>query len=181
MFTLLGVMLLAMCHVMSENYFIKIFEAIGGGSENVGTALFIACISAAPFLLLFEKVQEKVDIYRIMCSAGVFFALKMLLLIFATQIWQIYLIQLLQTVTYCFTNPPLYYMAKRRISEADLVKGQTVAAAMYTLGTSLGNLVGGRMIDNFGVTSMLWMAFAAAVAGAIIIWISLRKEFDTGK
>lgn len=175
-FTMSGILLLAMCHTMSENYFIKIFQAIGGGSENVGTALFIACITAAPVLLFFEKVQEKVDIYILMRLSGIFFALKMLLLIFATEIWHIYLIELLQTFTYCFAYPPLYYMARRRIAEADLAKGQTIAVALYTLGAALGNYVGGRVIDLFGLSRMLFLAFVIAVVGTIIIHISLRNE-----
>ena len=56
--TMIGVMLVAMCHYMSENYFIAIFERIGGGSEDVGIAMFVACLSAVPFFLCFDKLRQ---------------------------------------------------------------------------------------------------------------------------
>lgn len=174
--TMLGVMLLAMCHMMSESYFIAIFEAIGGGSEDVGIGLFVACISAAPFYMIFEKMLRKISIYKMMKLSGVFFMLKMFLLLIATQVWHIYVIELLQIVTYGFVYQPLYYFAREKVSESDLVKGQSVAVSLYTLGAALGSFVGGRTLDAFGVAGLLKTAFVAACVGTIIICTVLRKE-----
>lgn len=174
--TMTGVMLVSMCHYISENYFIAIFENIGGGSEDVGIAMFVACFSAVPFFLFFEKLRQKIDIYTFLKLAGIFFILKTFLIMQATEVWQIYLIQLLQTVTYGFIYQPLYYMARRQISEADLVKGQAVAVSMYTLGGACGSFAGGRMLDLYGVNAMLWLALAAAFTGAVIINLTLGKK-----
>lgn len=176
MFTMVGVMFVSMCHYMSENYFIAIFERIGGGSEDVGVAMFVACLSAVPFFLCFEKLRQKIDIYFFMKMAGICFMIKTILLIMATQVWHIYLIQLMQTVTYAALYQPLYYMARRRISEADLVKGQAVAISMYTLGGACGSFAGGRMLDAYGAVAMLWLAFGAAFVGTVIICITLGKR-----
>lgn len=174
--TMVGVMLVSMCHYISENYFIAIFEKIGGGSEDVGIAMFVACSSAVPFFLFFEKMREKIDIYTFLKLAGIFFMLKTGLIMLATEVWHIYLIQLLQTFTYGFIYQPLYYMARRLISEADLVKGQAVAISMYTLGGACGSFAGGRILDMYGVEAMLWLALGVACAGAIIINLTLRKD-----
>jgi PPP family 3-phenylpropionic acid transporter len=176
MFTMIGVMFVSMCHYMSENYFIAIFERIGGGSEDVGIGMFVACLSAVPFFLCFEKLRLKIDIYFFMKLGGVCFVIKTILLIMATQVWHIYLIQLMQTVTYAALYQPLYYMARRRISEADLVKGQAVALSMYTLGGACGSFVGGRMLDAYGVIAMLWLALGAAFTGTFIIFVTLKKN-----
>ena len=101
--------------------------------------------------------------------------LKMALLILATQVWQVYLIQLLQAFTYGFLFQPLYYFARQRISEADLVKGQAVAVSMYLLGTASGGFVGGRALDLFGVDRMLLLALFIAFAGTIVINVSLMR------
>lgn len=176
MFTMIGVMFVSMCHYMSENYFIAIFERIGGGSEDVGIGMFVACLSAVPFFLCFEKLRQKIDIYFFMKLGGVCFVIKTILLIMATQVWHIYLIQLMQTVTYAALYQPLYYMARRRISEADLVKGQAVALSMYTLGGACGSFVGGRMLDAYGVVAMLWLALGAALTGTLIIFVTLKNS-----
>lgn len=94
--TILGAMLIAMCHAMTENYLINIFSHMGGDSSNVGTALFIACISAAPVLLLIEKVQNKTGFSVLMRLSGVFYSCKAFLMIEASTVFSIYLIELLQ-------------------------------------------------------------------------------------
>ncbi len=174
--TMVGIMMQAVCHTMSENYFIEVFKNIGGGSEHVGIALFIGCTTAVPFFIYFDKLQDKFGINIFLRTGGFFFALKMLLLILATQVWHIYLIELLQLFTYGFIHQPLYYLAKHKVSEADLVKGQAVSVAMYGLGTAIGNFVGGRTIDLWGVRFTLCLALVIAFVGAIIINLSLGKE-----
>lgn len=173
--TMFGVLLVAMCHTMSENYFITIFQSMGGGSEDVGIGLFVACLSATPFFLFFEKIREKVDIMIFLKTAGIFFMLKTLLLILATEVWHVYLIQLLQTVTYGFIYQPLYYFARQRVAQADLVKGQAVAVSMYLFGAALGGFAGGRALDAFGLHRMLMLALGIAFAGTVIINISLHQ------
>ncbi len=167
--TIAGVILISMCHFMCENYLITVFGRMGGNSSHVGIALFIACITAAPIQLLFEKVQKKISILTLMRLAGIFYAVKALLLIFAVQIWHVYAIELVQTITYGFIYPSLFYYAKMRIPSADMAKGQTIIAASFTLGTAIGSYAGGRLIDVCGLDIMLLSALIFAAAGAVII------------
>ena len=123
MLTMMGVVCLAACHAMGENFLIQIFNRIGGSSENVGVALFLACITAAPAQLYFERIQRRISAVTLLRIAGLFFILKVVLLIFATSVTSVYLIFLLQTFTYGFLYPPLYYLVLQRISTQDMAKG----------------------------------------------------------
>jgi len=173
--TLLGVMLLAACHAMAENYLIQLFTRLGGGSEHVGVALFLACTTAAPFLLFFEKIQRRTGVISLMRLAGVFYVAKATLFIFAPTINSVYLIMLLQTCTYGFLYPSLYYFVGKRVAIADTAKGQTMASSLYTLGTALGNSIGGTVIDSFGLNAMLALAAAIAAAGMLLINVTISK------
>ncbi len=173
--TILGAMPIAMCHSMAENYLFQMFLPMGGSSQHVGAALAIASFSAAPFLLLFEKVQKKIDITLLMRLSGVFYILKAVLMFFASSIWQVYAIVCLQTVTYGFIYPSLFYFAKMKIDKEDMAKGQAVAVAAFTLGTALGSLVGGKAVDAFGFSAMILIAGALAAFGTIIINSSINK------
>ena len=173
--TLLGVMLLAACHAMAENYLIQIFTRLGGGSEHVGTALFIACTTAAPFLLFFERIQRRTGVVRLIRLAGIFYIAKAVLLILAPTIGSVYLIVLLQTCTYGFLYPPLYYFAGQRVSPADTAKGQTMASSLYTLGTALGNSLGGTVIDYFSLNAMLALAACLALLGMLLVNFMITK------
>lgn len=173
--TIVGVILIAMCHSMAENYLFQMFQPMGGNSQNVGAALAIASFTAAPFMLLFEKVQKKINIMLLMRLSGVFYVLKAVLMFFASTIWQVYAIVCLQTVTYGFIYPSLFYFAKMKIEKEDMAKGQAVAVAAFTLGVALGSLAGGKAIDAFNFQAMILIAGALAAAGAGIINFSIKK------
>ena len=176
MVTMLGVMCLAACHAMAENFLIQLFTRIGGGSEHVGIALFLACTTAAPFLLFFERIQRRIGVVILLRLAGFFYIAKAVLLIFASSIVSIYLIELLQTFTYVFLYPPLYYLVLQRIRPQDMAKGQTLASALYTLGTAMGNSLGGVVIDSFGLNTMLAFAACIACTGTVLINAAISRK-----
>lgn len=176
MVTMLGVMFLAACHAMAENYLIHLFERIGGGSEHVGTALFLACITAAPFMLFFERIQTRISVVILLRLSGLFYILKASLLIWAPTITSIYLIELLQTFTYAFLYPSLYYLVLQRVTPEDMAKGQTLTTALFTLGMAMGNSLGGILIDHLGLNAMLTLAACIAVAGTALVNITIGKR-----
>ena len=174
--TMSGVMCLAACHAMAENYLIQLFTRIGGGSENVGVALFLACTTAAPFLMLFERIQRRTGVVVLMRLSGVFYVVKAVSFIFASSVASIYLVELLQTFTYCFLYPSLYYLVIRRIDPADMAKGQMLASALYTLGTAIGNSIGGTAIDVWGLNAMLLIAAVIAACGTLLVHFTIDRR-----
>lgn len=176
MVTMLGVICLAACHSMAENFLIQIFERIGGGSEHVGVALFLACITAAPFMLFFERIQRRVSVVLLLRVCGFFYIAKAVLLIFASSILSVYLIELLQTFTYAFLYPSLYYLAVLRIRPQDMAKGQTLCSAMFTLGMALGNSLGGVALEHLGLSAMLTLAAGMACTGTLLINTAITRQ-----
>ena len=176
MATIAGTMCLAACHTALENFLIQIFSRIGGGSEEVGVALFAAGVSSAPFLLCFERVQKRIGVEVLVRLSGVFFMLKALLMLFASTIPSVYLICMLQTVSYGFVSPALYYLVLRRVGSADMAKGQMLSSALYTLGGGMGNWAAGAMIEYKGLNAMLLMVAGFAALGTILINFTLSAE-----
>lgn len=176
-FSIVGVVMIAMCHAMTENYLINIFNRMGGSSANVGTALFIACIAAAPLLFTIEKVQSKIDYKIMMRLSGICYMLKTFIIIQATTVSGVYIAELLQFCTYGFIYPCLYYYVKDRILDADMAKGQAAAMASYILGTAFGSYVGGSLIGTFGMEQMLVAALMFAGAGAVVINLTVGKRY----
>ncbi len=175
MITVSGVMMIAMCHSMAENFLINMFQPMGEDSRSVGAALAIASFSAAPLMMMFEKLQKKINIMLLMRLSGIFYVLKAVLMFFATNVWQVYAIVCLQTFTYGFIYPSLFYFTQMKIAKADMVKGQAVVVAAFTMGTALGSLVGGKAIDAFNFQVMILLAGLLAGLGAIIVNCSIKK------
>ncbi|MBQ2960265.1 MAG: MFS transporter [Oscillospiraceae bacterium] len=173
--SLLGVMLLAMFHAMTENYMIEIVGKLGGDSSSVGIALFVATAIEALVVIYFEKIREHISDSWLLKYAGLSFLLKSVLLLLAPSVTAIYFIQLLQATSYSFLAPTQMYYANAKVSVADMVKGQAFITAAYSLGCAIGNFTGGQLLDIFNVTVLMIAGIVMAALGTIILFITVDK------
>ena len=173
--SLLGVLLLAMFHAMTENYLIAIFQRLGGGSSNVGVALFIPTVAEAGVLVYFSAIQRKLGNSLLLRIAGITFAVKSVIFLLAPSIGVIYAAQMLQATSYAFLSPTQMYYADAKIRRADMVKGQAFITASYTLGCALGNFCGGVLVEHCGVVTMLSAGVAMAAAGTLVLFLTVDK------
>ena len=173
--SLLGVMLLAMFHAMTENYLIEIAGKLGGDSGSVGIALFVATAIETPVIIFFENIRRHISDNWLLRYAGLSFLLKSLLLLLAPSVTAIYFIQLLQATSYSFLSPTQMYYAKAKVAAADMVKGQAFITAAYSLGCAIGNFSGGQLLDAFNVTALLIAGIIMATAGTVILFATVDK------
>ena len=80
---LVGVLLLAMFHAMTENYLIAILGRLGGDSSHVGVALFIATVVEAPVLFFFSRIRTRINDHWLLRYAAFSFLLKAVLFLLA--------------------------------------------------------------------------------------------------
>lgn len=175
-FSLVGVMLLAMFHAMTENYLIEVVTPLGGDSGSVGVALFIATFVEMVVLMFFERVRKHMKDTLLLKLAGLSFLLKAVLLLLAPSVTAIYLIQLLQATSYTFLSPTQMYYARSRISMADMVKGQAFITASYTLGCAAGNFAGGQLLQHFDVPAMLLGGIVMAALGTAVLCLTVEHR-----
>ena len=175
-FSLLGVLLLAMFHAMTENYLIEVFAPLGGDSGSVGVALFIATLIEMPVLIYFTQVHRRLGHSFMLKVAGLSFLLKSFLLLWAPSVTAIYAIELLQATSYAFLSPTQLYYANDKIDSADMVKGQAFITASYTLGCAIGNFIGGQLLEFFHVHALLLAGVGMAAAGTLILFLTVDKR-----
>ena len=173
--SLLGIGFLAMFHCMIENFMIAIMQRLGGDSSHVGTALFIACISGAPVIFLFQAFRRRCKNTTLMMIAACSFLVKSVLIFFARSIEAVYLIQLMQTCTYAILCPAQVYYAGEKVQTSDMVKGQAFMTAVFSLGCSCGNFMGGQLL-NFGVDALLGFGIFTACLGTVILALTVNKK-----
>ena len=174
--SLVGVLLLAMFHAMTENYLIAILGRLGGDSSHVGVALFIATVVEAPVLFFFNRIRTKINDHWLLRYAAFSFLLKAILFFVAPSIEFIYIIQLLQTTSYGFLSPVQVYYASEKVSQSDMVKGQAFITASYTLGCAMGNFTGGQLLEFFGVSAILLAGIVIAAMGTLVILLTVEKK-----
>ena len=174
--SLLGVMLLAMFHAMTENYLIEVVSPLGGDSGTVGIALFVATAIEMVVIVNFDWLRTRISDSWLLKFAGLSFMLKSVLFLMARNVIAIYGIQLLQATSYSFLSPTQLYYADSKVSPADMVKGQAFITAAYTLGCAIGNFTGGQLLDAFNVRVLLYAGVAMATAGTAVFFLTVNKK-----
>lgn len=174
--SLLGVMLLAMFHAMTENYLIEVVSPLGGDSGTVGVALFVATAIEMVVIVNFDWLRTKISDTWLLKLAGLSFLLKSVLFLMAKNVIMIYGIQLLQATSYSFLSPTQLYYADAKVNPADMVKGQAFITAAYTLGCAIGNFTGGQLLDMFNVRVLLYAGVAMALVGTAVFFLTVDKK-----
>ncbi|MBQ5754851.1 MAG: MFS transporter [Oscillospiraceae bacterium] len=178
--SLLAILLFAASQAMADNYMLAIMERLGGGSSQMGVALSIASFSAIPVMFLFSRLRGRLGDKGILTLMAFSYLFKALAFRLAPSVPVIYAAQLFQMTTYALLAPEQVFYARSRVDPADMVKGQAFITSAFTLGCSLGNLCGGRLLDSFGVEKLLLAILVFAGLGCIILFFSMNKKDKAG-
>lgn len=172
---LAGCVLIYLGHVLLNSFTFQIVQSKGGGSSEMGTATAIAAMSELPTLFLFGYMLKKVrcDIWFRM--TGIFFTLKSLGSLLAPNMTVFYGIQIFQMLGWGLMAAASVYYVNSVMDAEDAIKGQAYITMTYTLGSVIGALLGGTLIDLSGVNTMLLFATVCAAIGSIIIFFGAEK------
>lgn len=165
---LLGCILVYISHVLLNNFTFQIVQAKGGGSSEMGFSMALSAMLELPAMFGFVYMVKKVrcDIwFRI---TGIFFTLKALGTLLAPSIMTFYGVQVFQMFGWALISVSSVYYVNAIMEEQDVIKGQAYMTMTYTLGSVLGALIGGWLIDLAGVNAMLVFAVVSAAAGMVI-------------
>ena len=67
------------------------------------------------------------------------------------------------------------YYVNAIMEEQDAIKGQAYISMTYTLGSVIGSLLGGALIDSSGVNAMLIFATISAAFGMLILLFATER------
>ena len=172
---LLGWVLLYVSHVFINNYTYQIVTAKGMGSTQMGAAMAIASLVELPTMFMFTFMLRKADSSFWFKLSGVFFTLKCLGTLLAWNAASFYCVQLLQLLGWGLISVASVYYVDSIMGPQDRIKGQSYMIMSYTVGTIIGSLLGGRLIDVCGVNVMLIVGTVAAAVGTVIVFCAVKK------
>ena len=174
--SLVGIFFLACFHLMTEHYLYQMMLRVGGTEQDMGFNLSMATLVEVPAIMLFSKLGPKAKTEIWLRLSAVSFLLKALCFALAPTVWLLHLAQIFQATSFGIYAPASVRYATEQIAREDMVKGQAVVAAFYTFGGSLGNFLGGQLIEFQGTASMLWTGVVSAAMGAVIVWLTVCRS-----
>ena len=172
---ILGLSFVLFSQTLIGTFMIQIVSPLGGDSSTVGLAIFIAAAIEFPVMMNFDRLLKKRSAAFWLKLAVFFYICKIGIILSANSIWLVYLSQSLQFGSYALAYPAAVQYIKNSVDKQDLFKGQTIFTIGTTMSAVFASFMGGLILDNFGVSSMLLTAFFAVFIGGFIIYSTLNK------
>lgn len=177
---LLGCVLLFVSHILLNNFTLQIVQTKGGGSREMGVAMALAALSELPTMLGFRWLMKKAPSHVWLRLTGVFFTVKILGTLLCAGMAAFYVLQLTQMLAWALLALSAVYYINAVMAPEDAIKGQAYYTMAYTVGSVVGAVLGGRLIDTLGVSAMLLFGTACAAAGTIVIAVFAQRTNDRG-
>ena len=175
---LLSAIFLFMGHNMINVFMLNIIENAGGSSANLGLSLAIAAGIELPVMLCYAGISQKIPTGRLLIISAVCFTVKSVFTCFADNLVMVYIAQLMQFGAFAVFTPASVYYINQKMSREDSGLGQALlGSCSLGLGGTLGNIIGGIVIDSVGLKGMLICASVLSAIGIIFMAAGTRKNY----
>ncbi len=166
-------------HNMINDFMIQIIRSLGGAEKELGYSNFLQAILELPVMALIGLVLKKVSPAKLLVFSGIAFFIKILILVFATNMVWMFVSQSFQLFAYAVFIPAAAYYVSDTMTENDQVKGQAYVTSAITIGGVFSNLLSGIILDNLGMKPMLITGSLVCLAGVVISFFALRRDVNS--
>jgi PPP family 3-phenylpropionic acid transporter len=172
---LVGVVCFFFAHNMINDFMIQIIRNLGGAEKELGYANFLQAILELPVMALIGLILKKFTSKALLLFSGVAFLIKIIILIFSTNMGHMYISQSCQLFAYAVFIPAAAYYVSKTMTDHDQVKGQAFVTSAITMGGVFSNLLSGVILDNFGIRPMLITGTAVCAIGVGIAFFAMIR------
>lgn len=175
MILLCGAVFILFDHSLINNFFAQIVYEIGGDNAQMGRAISLSAAVELPMMLFFNKLKNKINCGTLLKLSGILFTVKHFLTYIADSMSLLYVAQVFQLVSFGLFIPAAVYYVKQIMEEVDATKGQAFVTIAITLGGVFASLVGGRILDLYGASTMLLIGVISSSIGSIVMFFSCEQ------
>jgi len=134
----------------------------------------VCALFEVPFMLLYSCYSKNRE-DKVFAFCLVFFSLKILVAALSRNIVTFFITALLQGLSYGIYIPASVDFVRRHSGEADSIKSQATVKLASTLGSVIGLLVTGRLLDRLPLRVVLAVLTVLAALGAAACLCAMSK------
>lgn len=175
MLFLAGMVLVYVSHSLLNIYTLQIIRTKGGDNVSMGLCTALAVVFEIIPMIFYAWFSKVFRLDTLLKISGVSYFLKILFSLLARDVLSYYLVQVFQLSAWGFSTLFLVVYISRVVERQDAVKGQAFATTALTVGNAIGSLLGGRLLDLYGVPPMLTVGTVLAGAGALMMLFFCQK------
>ena len=174
----LGCGLMVGGHGTVGTYLIHICDRVGVGESDMGIFLCICAAVEVPVMLLFNRFLHVKPLKFWLALSAIGYVVRQTVLAVATTPFLFYLGAFLQIIENSLYVPATTLYVVRYLDSANQAKGQSLIYTMSNgLGPAISLFLGGRLMDVYGVNTLMVMVVAFSVVGAAIVFTALFMPF----
>ncbi len=157
-------------------FYINIIKDVGGHTTHLGLILFIAVLSELPGMMLSKKMMAKYKSKDLVVVSIFGFLIKTIIVALAPNIFWIIisaLCNLFASGIYFFST---LYFVDEIVKPDQITRGQAFfgLCSLGGIGTVLGTLFNGMIIDRFGISALLVFCTAISAVGFALVLLARR-------
>lgn len=180
---LMRLMLFMLPMQMTMGYFYTFFSPLfmsfeGANGTLLGWCYFIAAVGEIPYLLLSDKLYEKLGAGKLMCISALVLTLRWIILAMTDNVTVTLLSQLLHGWGFIVMTVSMAKHISRTVPAELQASGQMLLAVVsYGLARAAGNLLGGLLAGAMGRQNVFFLTAGMCLATLIVFApMFLRKE-----
>ena len=158
-------------------YLAPIIKSVGGNSTDLGYTLFFNAVSEAPIFFVAKYFLEKYKTNSLLLFSAFFYLVRFIIAALATSPVYFLFFGMLQSLSFgVFLVTVRYYV--KLVAPAALKTTAQSVAMMSAFGAAgiIGSLLGGYLIDNFGISTMFKVGIFLASAAVLILAVVVIKD-----
>lgn len=162
-----------------DTYQVNILHSVGGNDMDFALMLAVMCISEVPLTLFFRPLARRFSYIWLMTLGFAVLLLKDILLIFAASVPAVIIAQVCNMSTVAMFASAAVYYCNGIVSCEETVQAQALfTGTAMAAGRIVGNLLGGVILDNAGITALLLVCAGYALLSITLLQVShrLRKK-----
>jgi len=175
MVMVVGVTLCFYIFFFTINYLIHFIEPLGGGETELGISMGMASLLEVPTMFAFGMLAKRFRISDLMKAACLFMVVNGLAVTLAPSVGFIYATNLIYMIGFALFPPASVFYTNHCMREEDRVQGQAIVVASNLIGCVLSSLIGGWMIDTYGIMIAAWWGIGISTLGMLIVFWAIKR------
>lgn len=173
---LVGLVMLLSFHNGINTYMLQIVQNVGGDSATMGTAISIAAICELPVMFGFAWISKRFSTKNLLVVCGIAYFARALIILASGSVAGVFAQQVLQMFSFAIYASASVYYTNEVMRPEDKVTGQALMSGVATVGSVIGNLLCGWVLQYQGIHTMFEVLLALTVIGTVVVFAASRGK-----
>ena len=170
-----GVMLTFYCFTITMTYLVHFMDRLDGNSAELGFALGLASLLEVPTMCAFSRIVKRIPVSALMKISSLFMLINAIAICLAPSVPVIYLCQIFYVAGFALFPPSSVYYTNACMAPEDRVQGQAIMVATTMIACAFASLLGGWMIDSYGIMVAAWWGNGISALGVLIVFGAVKR------